>query len=232
MATKVVYFESIGEVTFFRNQRSRRLKISVKPDKSVLVSYPILASEKEVMSFLAKNENWIIRQQELMADSETVYTDGSVIRTKLFTIYLLLGETQEIERNGKTIKLTVQDFRSGQGRHMINSVLTQVYGIEARQILPGRLRELAAKYNFVYNRVTIRNNKRRWGSCSSKNNISLNLQMMKLPFELIDFILLHELVHTEIKNHGPRFWEKLNQVTSDRANELVKEVKKYSTYTF
>jgi len=231
MATKVVYFESIGEVTFYRNRRSRRLKISVKPDKSVLVSYPMLATEKDVMSFLTKNENWIISQQEHLAHSETVYADGSVINTKLYTIYLLSGEDREIEKNGEMIKLTVKDFRSEQDRQMINNVLTQVYGIEARQILPGRLRQLASKHNFVYNRVTIRNNKRRWGSCSSKNNISLNLQMMKLPYELIDYILLHELVHTEIKNHSSRFWGKLNQVTGNRADELVKEVRKYSTYT-
>jgi len=231
MATKVVYFKSIGEVIFFRNRRSRRLKISVKPDKSVLVSYPMLATEKEVMSFLIKSEDWIISQQQRLAGSETVYADGSVINTKLYTIHLLSGEDREIEKNGKTIKITVKDFRSEQDRQMINSVLTQVYGIEARQILPGRLRQLAAKHNFVYNRVTIRNNKRRWGSCSSKNNISLNLHMMKLPYELIDYILLHELVHTEIKNHSSRFWGKLNQVTGDRADELVKEVRKYSTYT-
>lgn len=231
MATKVLYFKNIGEVTFFRNRRSRRLKISVKPDKSVLVSYPLLASEKEVMSFLAKSEDWIIKQQQRLSGTRTVYTDGSVVKTRFHTIHLLSGEKRDIEKNGGTIKLTVEDFNSEQCRYVINNIITQVYGIEARQILPKRLKELAAEHKFVYNNVTIRNNKRRWGSCSPKNNISLNLQMMKLPNELIDFILLHELVHTEVKNHGSRFWEKLNRVTGDRAYELTKEVKKYSTYT-
>jgi len=55
--------------------------------------------------------------------------------------------------------------------------------------------------------------------------------MMKLPDELIDYILLHELVHTEIKNHGAKFWEKLNSITNNRARELAKEVRKFSTYT-
>jgi predicted metal-dependent hydrolase len=113
----------------------------------------------------------------------------------------------------------------------MEDILTQIYRFEAKKILPPRLSELAKHYNFTYQKVTIRNNKRNWGSCSSINNISLNLQMMKLPYELIDYILLHELVHTEIKNHSARFWEKLNEVTNNTARELAKQVKQYSTYT-
>lgn len=55
--------------------------------------------------------------------------------------------------------------------------------------------------------------------------------MMKLPDDLIDYILLHELVHTEIKNHGPQFWEKLDKITGGEARQLAKKVREYSTYT-
>jgi predicted metal-dependent hydrolase len=64
MPNKVVHFKSIGPVTFFRNRRSKNMKISVKPDKSVLISFPFFVSEKEIFSFLARNEAWIRKQQE------------------------------------------------------------------------------------------------------------------------------------------------------------------------
>jgi hypothetical protein len=107
-----------------------------------------------------------------------------------------------------------------------------VYRFEAKKYLPKRLIELASLHGFQYNRVTIRNNKSNWGSCSSQNNINLNLHLMKLPEYLIDYILLHELVHTKEKNHGAGFYAILDRVTGNKARELAKEVKQYSTYTF
>ena len=82
---------------------------------------------------------------------------------------------------------------------------------KAKIILIKRLRFLADGYGFSYNRVFIRNQKTRWGSCSSKNNISLNIQLVRLPNELVDYIILHELVHTNIKDHSKAFWAKMDK---------------------
>ena len=83
---------------------------------------------------------------------------------------------------------------------------------EAREKLSERLAKLAAEHHFQYNRVSIRNQKTRWGSCSSNNNISLNMKLLHLPDQLIDYILLHELVHTRVKNHSQDFWNELETV--------------------
>ena len=85
----------------------------------------------------------------------------------------------------------------------------------AREKLTTRLDELAKQHNFTYHRVTIRNQKSRWGSCSATNNISLNMKLMALPDSLIDYVLLHELLHTQIKNHGPAFWAKLDMLVAN-----------------
>lgn len=231
MPNKVVHFKSIGPVTFFRNRRSKNMKISVKPDKSVLISFPFFVSEKEVLSFLTKNEAWIRKQQEKAVSLQKNYNEGSEIKTKLHTVELHQGQTDKVETIGNVIKIYANDFNSETGRFFLEDILNQVYRYEARKLLPPRLKELAVIHGFRCNKVSIRNNKRNWGSCSSRNNISLNLQMMKLPDELIDYILLHELVHTEIKDHSERFWKKLDELTGGKARELAREVKKYSTYT-
>ena len=85
----------------------------------------------------------------------------------------------------------------------------------AKAYLPGRLRELAAQYGFEFNQVRIKHNVSNWGSCSSKKNINLNLNLMRLPVELRDYVMLHELCHLREMNHGPQFKALLASVCPD-----------------
>jgi predicted metal-dependent hydrolase len=89
--------------------------------------------------------------------------------------------------------------------------LAKVDKNHARDILIPRLKYLAEKHGFEYNKVALRNQKTRWGSCSSKNNINLNINLVALPQELMDYVLLHELTHTKVKNHSKDFWHHLEK---------------------
>lgn len=97
---------------------------------------------------------------------------------------------------------------------------------QAGRVLMGRLDELAARHGFVYNEVCVRNQRTRWGSCSEKNNISLNVKLAQLPAYLIDYVLLHELVHTRVKNHGKVFWEELEERV-EGAKQKSAELRKF-----
>ncbi len=97
---------------------------------------------------------------------------------------------------------------------------------KARAYLFNRLNYFAEKYNFSYSRAVFRRQKTRWGSCSSKNNINLNIKIAALPEQLQNYVLLHELVHTKHKNHGRQFWAELDKLVGD-ARQLRKEIRKY-----
>ena len=83
--------------------------------------------------------------------------------------------------------------------------------INAEIMLENKVNELSTKFGFLYNRLSFRSQKTRWGSCSAKNNISLNIKLVNLPEELIEYVILHELVHTKIKNHQEEFWNELGK---------------------
>lgn len=99
----------------------------------------------------------------------------------------------------------------------------------AREMLVLRLNELSKKHRLPYNRVFVKNQKTRWGSCSEKKNINLNINLVRLPEELMDYAIMHELVHTKELNHSPKFWNLLEQYVKN-AKALDRELGKYSFF--
>jgi len=100
---------------------------------------------------------------------------------------------------------------------------------KARESLVQRLDELSQKFGLPYNRVFVRNQKTRWGSCSAKKNINLNVNLVRLPPELMDYAIVHELAHTKELNHSPAFWNFLERLVTD-SKKLDRELGKYSLY--
>lgn len=94
---------------------------------------------------------------------------------------------------------------------------------QAKKELPGRLAELAVRYGFTYNRVAIKHNASNWGSCSSKGNINLNLNIVRLPKVLQDYVLLHELCHLRHQDHGHGFHLLLEHVLTDNLMRLLEQ---------
>jgi predicted metal-dependent hydrolase len=89
---------------------------------------------------------------------------------------------------------------------------------QAAEFLKQRTRELAGQYGFSYNKISVRSQKTRWGSCSFQNNINLNIHLYRLPRHLADYVILHELLHTRIHRHGSDFWQQLNVLKPDLKN--------------
>ena len=232
MAVKVVMLPGVGNVTFSQNLRSRRLRLSVRPDLGVLVSFPPGISFSEAAVFTEKHTAWIIRQQnKIQAQSERVKLSFPMA-TKFHTVNIQPeGEKFFVKQKKFEINIFFPLNLAPDSQpvsEFVNKVLESVYRWEARHYIPGRLKELAAAHGFRYSRLSFRNNRSNWGSCSSSNNISLNVKLMKLPYHLIDFVLLHELVHTRIRNHGPDFKQMLDQVSGGMMKKYESEIRHYS----
>lgn len=99
------------------------------------------------------------------------------------------------------------------------------YGEQKERLIQKTI-ALAQQHGFTYNKIFIRRQRTRWGSCSAHNNISLNSKLMQLPDTLTNYVILHELLHTRIKNHRRDFWDELNRLTGD-AKALSAQVKSY-----
>ena len=98
--------------------------------------------------------------------------------------------------------------------------------VQAKDFLIDRINFISKQNNFPLNRVFIKNQKTRWGSCSSKNNINLNIQLYRLPSDLIDYVIFHELVHLYVRNHSSEFWRMLIEYVPN-ARSLDNRLKEY-----
>ena len=117
-----------------------------------------------------------------------------------------------VDKKKDWIKKTLSRIRKiKSGQKFLNDAFAGIDKEKAKEILISRLNALAEKHGFKYNRVYIRNQKTRWGSCSHNHNISLNMKIMVLSSEMRDYVLLHELLHTRIYNHSKKFWSELDK---------------------
>jgi len=221
----------VGEIKFRRNLRAKRLTISIRPATGVRVTMPGLLSFKAAQDFVEQKKNWIAEKMSEISQSNGYLNNESNYRTRnhLLRFYPSNRENIFATRKDGEIKIyypeniDIADKRVQEaGKKGIELALRY----EAHNYLPARLKELADKHGFKYNDIRIKKITSRWGSCSSKNNINLSLFMIKLPDDLIDYILLHELTHTIHKNHGVNFWNHLQQITGN-AKGFAARVKKY-----
>jgi len=149
------------------------------------------------------------------------------------TVRLIVPRGQSVEKAKQFLQSKIPWITKHQHR-LSKSENTQsnlpqpkINELQARYILISRLEEMAKIHKFKYSRVAIRNQKTKWGSCSAKNNINLNINLARLPDELRDYVILHELVHTRIKNHSKKFWAELDKVIGRSAKELSNKLRKY-----
>ena len=103
----------------------------------------------------------------------------------------------------------------------LRDVLVEVLREEAKILLPQKLSYFSDQYGFHFHKVTIKHNSSNWGSCSRAGNINLNLNLIRLPEPLCDYVLLHELCHLKEPNHGPRFHALLERLCLSNIRHLI-----------
>ncbi len=238
--TTLIDFEEIGKVSFKSDKRYKRLSIRIKPLEGVLVLLPPGVPLKQAINYVHEKKSWI--QESLIKISEyekryTIFDENTVFKTRSFTLKIAKASRDDVRLKLYKGILNVEypssmSVTNTNIQEVIRYGIEEALRIEAKTILPPRLEFFANKFGLSYNKIFIKNLKSRWGSCSNINNINLNLQLMRLPDHLIDYVILHELCHTKEKNHGPGFWHLLNKLTAGRAKMLDSELKDYSTHIY
>jgi len=170
---------NFDRLEFVRHPRARRYIIRVGEDGAVRVTVPRWGSKREAAAFAAQQQAWI-ETQRARADRER-------------------RERERRTSNGESDGSNVERQPGiAEQRALI---------ARAKKELPPRLLELAARHALTVTRISIRNQRWRWGSCSRNGHICLNWRLVTMPEEVRDYVLIHELMHLKRMDHSPKFWK-------------------------
>lgn len=214
-----IHDEEFGTITVRKSARATQVKLRVAPDGTLRASLPLYAPLFLVKRLL-KTSRPELRALLQKAQPSTRYHDGQSIG-KSHTLIVTPGPTLSAKRQHQRISMSLPahiSLESPEAVRVLREAVVVALRAEAKSYLPRRLGYLAKQHGFQYAKVRFSHASGRWGSCSSQGTISLNIALMKLPFELIDYVLIHELSHTEHMNHSPAFWERVESADPNYAS--------------
>jgi predicted metal-dependent hydrolase len=201
-------------VTLVRNRRARRYVLRLRPDGAARVTIPRGGSATEARRFAERNKEWLERQLQRMAARPSRPKEwwiGTEILFRGEPVKLeagVNGESGMIRFGSEVVKATnpAADLRPTIERHL--------WRLAANE-LPPKVLEYAALHQLPVRRITVRNQRSRWGSCSRRGTISLNWRLIQTPAFVRDYLVVHEIMHLKEMNHSSRFWREVERACPD-----------------
>ena len=204
-----------GQVTLRRSRLARGVRLRLDTRGVISMSLPMRAPLYIARQLLNESRNHL---RQLLADiqaKKAQYQEGQLIGK---SHWLRFEAADEFDARLEGTNLIICHPPHPASRRLEQTVLTGVAKAirqQAKAYLPRRLSLLAQRYDFTYEKSRCSSAGTRWGSCSSQGTISLNMWLMTLPLELIDYVIIHELCHTKHMNHSAAFWNLVAQYCPD-----------------
>jgi predicted metal-dependent hydrolase len=199
---------------FVRNRQARRYILRLRPDGAARVTVPRGGSLAEAKRFAERNMVWL--EQQLLRQA---MQPRQPLPWPLGTEILFRGQALRLEpvNNGdaEMICLGGELVAVADSGGDLRPAIEQHLRCLAARELPARVFELAALHQLAVKRVTVRNQRSRWGSCSRRGTISLNWRLVQTPPFVRDYLVLHELAHLKEMNHSRRFWSEVAHLCPD-----------------
>jgi predicted metal-dependent hydrolase len=210
-------------ISIDRLVRSRRktVAIIVERDGSLTVRAPLRMAEVRIHAFVESRKEWITKNQARVKasppPSSKHYEEGETFLYlgQAYPLSIIPRQRPALIFNGTTFRLAKSALPKAQG------AFVHWYKEQATLRIFERVPILAGKYGFHYQKIRISSARTRWGSCSSRGTLSFTYRLIMAPAEVVDYVVLHELVHTQIENHSKKFWNRLGELMPDYKSRLA-----------
>jgi hypothetical protein len=206
-----------GEIRIDRLIRSKRKTISleVRPDGSLIVRAPMLTMPGQIEALVKRKQSWIREKRAF------VYRRSLEAPAKDFGAgeeFLYLGNSYLLEivpDQEKPLLLRDKFYLSNLANNAAKQVFEVWYKGRASQVIQERVDMFARKNGFTYKHIRITRAKTRWGSCGAQGSLNFSYRLVMAPLEIIDYVVIHELVHLKVRSHSKTFWSEVEELMPD-----------------
>ncbi|MEI9865840.1 MAG: SprT family zinc-dependent metalloprotease [Limisphaerales bacterium] len=202
---------TVVPLLFVRHPRARRYLLRLQADGVARVTIPRRGSVSAGRDFAVRNIGWLGEQLKRQAAKPKTPTTWH-IGTEVY----FLGELARVELESRGwVRIGTELMKIADGVQDLKPAIQKHLHRLAAKEFPPRVMELAGAHGIQVTRVSVRNQKSRWGSCSRRGTISLNWRLIQCPFFVRDYIILHELAHRRQMNHSNKFWQEVERLCPD-----------------
>lgn len=200
----------------------KTVSLQVIPGGKLVVRAPENITQYELDKIIALHSKWILKKKETLKNvfvPKKNYSEGEQ--------FLFLGKNYTLKFSPVAGSIILGDnlYINPKKKHIAEKVIVEFYRKKAKEVIRERVYHFAVKFGYNFNSIRITSAKKRWGSCSYRGNLNFSWRLIMAPEEIIDYVVVHELVHLKIKNHSKVFWDKVGELMPDyysRRNWLKK----------
>lgn len=201
--------------------KRRTISLEVKRDGRLIVRAPIITPRVQIEGLVKSKERWIRKKQELLKKQSLEVPVKQFISGEPF---LYLGEPYILEVvNKQADPLILKDkfYLAANSQNNAQHVFTNWYRKQASQVIKELTANRAQENGFAYARIGITSARTRWGSCGPKGSLNFTWRLIMAPREVIDYVVVHELVHLQVRNHSKAFWGEVSNLMPEYQDHRV-----------
>ena len=203
--------------------RSHRktVAIVIERDGRLTVRAPLHLSGLRIQAFVESHADWIAKNRTRMQAASPPparrFVEGETFLYlgHAYPLNLVSALQPALVFDGVSFRLAKSSLPKAE------ETFVRWYKQQARHLIAERVLAIAGKYGFRYQKIRISSARTRWGSCSSRGTLSFTYRLIMAPTQVLDYVVMHELVHTQIKNHSKNFWNKVGELMPDYRSQLA-----------
>lgn len=200
--------------------KRRTIALIVERDGRLIVRAPLRAKEDAINQFIKQKEKWILKKQADVKAYYPPFVQKEYVNGEGFWFLGQIHKLQIVDEKEPNLYLNGNFRLAKVTLHKADSVFEKWYRKQAYQVMVGRVQWYAAKHGYQYKQIKITSARTRWGSCNSRGTLSFTWRLVMAPIPVIDYVVIHELVHLQVKNHSKKFWSRVGVIMPDYEQKI------------